>query len=117
SRLSPDAAEWARETLGLDFARLREDGVILTRSRTALEEAVKAGEVIRRRGVVSLGDRCRITAPAVPPNVETPTGNPVGRLWGGGTVPKNDRHPRALYLPLEIRVRSDGPPRSGDAPR
>jgi hypothetical protein len=49
------AAEWARKTLGLDFARLRGDGVILAGLRTALEEAVKAGEVIRRRGVVSLG--------------------------------------------------------------
>jgi hypothetical protein len=48
------AAEWARETLGLDFARLREDGVILTGLSTALEEAVKAGEVIRRCGTVSL---------------------------------------------------------------
>ena len=45
--------KWARKTLGLDFTRLREDGVILTGLRTALEEAVKAGEVIRRRGGVS----------------------------------------------------------------
>jgi hypothetical protein len=51
------AAEWARETLGLDFARLREDGMILGGLRTALEEAVRGGEVIRRRGVVSLAIR------------------------------------------------------------
>ncbi|MFY9826565.1 MAG: restriction endonuclease subunit S [Thermoanaerobaculia bacterium] len=47
------AAEWARETLGLTFARLREDGVILSGLKAALDEAVKAGWVIRQRGKVS----------------------------------------------------------------
>jgi type I restriction enzyme S subunit len=42
------AAEWARETLGLEFARLREDGVILNGLRDALEIEVKAGRIIRR---------------------------------------------------------------------
>jgi len=48
-----NAAEWARENLGLGFARLRKDGVILRGLRTTLEEAVKAGEVIRKRGEVA----------------------------------------------------------------
>jgi type I restriction enzyme, S subunit len=47
------AAEWARENMGLEFARLREDGVILTGLRAALKEAVKRGEITRRRNKVS----------------------------------------------------------------
>ena len=48
-----NAAEWARETLGLTFARLREDGVILRGLKAALDEAVRKGEVMRQRGKVS----------------------------------------------------------------
>jgi hypothetical protein len=48
-----NAAEWARETLGLAFARLREDGVILRGLKAALDGAVKSGEVIRKAGMVS----------------------------------------------------------------
>lgn len=46
------AAEWARENMGLEFARLREDGVILRGLRAALKEAVKRGEITRRRNKV-----------------------------------------------------------------
>lgn len=49
------AAEWGRETLGLEFARLREDGVILRGLREALEEAIRMGEVTRRRGTILKG--------------------------------------------------------------
>lgn len=48
-----NAAEWAQETLGLSFSRLREDGVILRGLKAALDEAVKTGEVIRKAGMVS----------------------------------------------------------------
>jgi type I restriction enzyme S subunit len=46
------AAEWARETMGLEFARLRENGVILQGLRAALKEAVGRGEVTRKGGRV-----------------------------------------------------------------
>ena len=46
------AAEWARETMGLEFARLREDGVILTGLREALEVEVRAKRIVRRGGRV-----------------------------------------------------------------
>jgi hypothetical protein len=46
------AAEWARENLGLEFSRLREDGVILRSLRTSLEEAVRRREVKRLRGTI-----------------------------------------------------------------
>lgn len=49
------AAEWARETLGLEFVRLREDGTVLTGLREALEETVREKRVVRRRGRVWLG--------------------------------------------------------------
>ena len=51
--LSGTRPNGARENLGLGFARLREDGVILGGLRAALDEAVKAGEVIRQRGEVT----------------------------------------------------------------
>ncbi|HKH43271.1 MAG TPA: hypothetical protein VKM72_01260 [Thermoanaerobaculia bacterium] len=46
------AAEWARETMGLEFARLREDGVVLTGLREALEELVREKRLVRRGGRV-----------------------------------------------------------------
>jgi hypothetical protein len=46
------AAELARESHGLKFERLREDGVILRGLRAALDEAVRTGEVRRARGRV-----------------------------------------------------------------
>jgi type I restriction enzyme S subunit len=46
------AAEWARETMGLEFARLREDGVILTGLHEALESELREGRVVRRGGRV-----------------------------------------------------------------
>ena len=46
------AAEWGRETLGLEFVRLREDGLILRGLREALEEAVRRREVKRVRGTL-----------------------------------------------------------------
>lgn len=46
------AAEWARENMGLEFVRLREDGVILQGLRAALKEAAKRGEITRKRGKV-----------------------------------------------------------------
>lgn len=46
------AAEWARENMGLEFVRLREDGVILQGLRAALKEAMKRGEITRRRNMV-----------------------------------------------------------------
>lgn len=48
------AAEWARETMGLEFARLREDGVILTGLREVLEDEVRAGRIMCRGGRVRL---------------------------------------------------------------
>jgi hypothetical protein len=41
------AAEWARENLGLEYMRLREDGVILCGLRAALEQAIRRGELVR----------------------------------------------------------------------
>jgi hypothetical protein len=41
------AAEWAREHLGLDFARLRADGHIAKSLRTAINSAIRRGDVIR----------------------------------------------------------------------
>jgi type I restriction enzyme S subunit len=41
------AAEWARDNLGLEFARLREDGHILESLRSALNSAIRRGDVIR----------------------------------------------------------------------
>lgn len=41
------AAEWAREHLGLAFERLREDGHILQGLRSALNSAIRRGEVQR----------------------------------------------------------------------
>ncbi len=46
------AAERARESLGLEFERLREDGVILRGLRAALQAAVKAGEIRKVRGKI-----------------------------------------------------------------
>jgi type I restriction enzyme S subunit len=46
------AAEWAREAVGLEFVRLREDGVILRGLRSALESAIRQGEVGRRAGLI-----------------------------------------------------------------
>lgn len=43
------AAEWARDTLGLEWTRLRADGVILTALRAALDELVE-DEIVLRRG-------------------------------------------------------------------
>lgn len=41
------AAEWARDNLGLAFARLRADGQIAEGLRSALNSAIRRGEVIR----------------------------------------------------------------------
>ena len=41
------AAEWARENLGLEYGRLRKDGIILRGLRAALDEALRRGEVVR----------------------------------------------------------------------
>jgi hypothetical protein len=43
------AAEIARESHGLEFKQLRQDGVILSSLRAALDEAVRTGEVRRAR--------------------------------------------------------------------
>jgi hypothetical protein len=47
------AAEWARESLGLEFERLREDGVILRGLRVALQMAVRKGEIRKTRGKIT----------------------------------------------------------------
>lgn len=41
------AAEWARENLGLHFARLRRDGKIVQGLRSAINSAIRRGEVVR----------------------------------------------------------------------
>ena len=41
------AAEWARDNLGLEFSRLRGDGHIVEGLRSAINSAVRRGEVIR----------------------------------------------------------------------
>lgn len=46
------AAEWARDIMGLEYERLREDGGILTGLREALENEVRAGRIVRRGGRV-----------------------------------------------------------------
>jgi len=46
------AAEWARETMGLEFVRLREDGVVLTGLREALEETVREKRIVRKGGQI-----------------------------------------------------------------
>jgi hypothetical protein len=47
------AAERARESLGLEFERLREDGVILRGLRAALQEAVRRKEIRKARGMIT----------------------------------------------------------------
>jgi hypothetical protein len=47
------AAEWARENMGLEFARLREGGVILEGLKVALRRAIRKGEVTKTRGLVA----------------------------------------------------------------
>lgn len=42
-----NAAEWARENLGLEYARLRGDGIILQGLRKALRQAIRRGELVR----------------------------------------------------------------------
>jgi hypothetical protein len=42
------AAEWASENLGLDFTRLRGDGHIVEGLRSAINGAIRRGEVVRR---------------------------------------------------------------------
>lgn len=46
------AAEWARDAMGLDYARLRKDGAILTGLRKALEMEVRAGRIVRQKGKI-----------------------------------------------------------------
>ncbi len=46
------AAEKAREAMGLEYVRLREDGVILTGLREALEEEVRGRRITRRGGQI-----------------------------------------------------------------
>jgi hypothetical protein len=46
------AAEWARDAMRLEYQRLREDGIILTRLREALEQEVRRGELVRKGGRV-----------------------------------------------------------------
>ncbi len=41
------AAEWARDNLGLEFTRLRSDGHIAEGLRSAVNSAIRRGEVIR----------------------------------------------------------------------
>jgi type I restriction enzyme, S subunit len=41
------AAEWARDNLGLEFARLRSDGQIVEGLRSAINSAIRRGEIIR----------------------------------------------------------------------
>ena len=41
------AAEWARDNLGLEFSRLRGDGRIVEGLRSAINSAIRRGEVIR----------------------------------------------------------------------
>jgi hypothetical protein len=41
------AAEWARDNLGLEFSRLRSDGHIVEGLRSAINSAIRRGEVIR----------------------------------------------------------------------
>ena len=41
------AAEWARDNLGLEFARLRSDGHIVEGLRSAINSAIRRGEVTR----------------------------------------------------------------------
>ena len=46
------AAEWARENMGLEFSRLREDGVILRGLRDALQDVIERGEIQRKHGQI-----------------------------------------------------------------
>jgi predicted nucleic acid-binding Zn-ribbon protein len=48
------AAEEARKRLGLQFERLRKDGVILRGLREALEDEVRQGNIHRQDGKVRL---------------------------------------------------------------
>lgn len=41
------AAEWARENIGLEYERLREDGIILRGLKAALDEALRQGGIER----------------------------------------------------------------------
>jgi hypothetical protein len=46
------AAEWARDAMGLEYQRLREDGIILTRMHEALKQEVRSGGLVRKSGRV-----------------------------------------------------------------
>jgi type I restriction enzyme S subunit len=57
------SADWARDNLGLEFTRLRGDGHIVDGLRSAINSAIRRGEVIRhdathisRAGAAQLGD-------------------------------------------------------------
>ena len=45
-----DAADWAAENMGLEFKRLRSDGVIMKGLKSALNSAIRRGEVERVGG-------------------------------------------------------------------
>ncbi len=51
------AAEWARDNLGLEFARLRSDGHIATGLRTAITSAIRQGLIARDGKRIILGRR------------------------------------------------------------
>ncbi len=55
------AAEWARDNMGLAFERLRSDGPISRGLRSAINSAIRRGEVVR----VGAGKIARAPRPAV----------------------------------------------------
>lgn len=57
------AAEWARNNLGLEFARLRSDGCIVLGIRSAIDSAVRRGQV-RRHGANQISRT--LTEPTAP---------------------------------------------------
>lgn len=71
------AAEWARDNLGLEFSRLRSDGHIVEGLRSAINSAIRRGEVTRH-------DATRISRAG--------NGHHRGQLAVTVAAPRGDRH-------------------------
>lgn len=99
-----DAAAWARDELGLAFTRLRADGDIVQGLRTAINSAIRRGEVQRHGAAIARAAQ----APALeaPPS-DTPPDEPADDAGSQveGAVPEP---PRAIIETLTEPRHFDG---------
>ena len=81
-----DAAEWARDQLGLAFTRLRADGDIAQGLRTAINSAIRRGEIQRHGASIARaqGSASEAAAP------EAPTDESPDEATDGPTVDAED---------------------------